>query len=397
MSDEKVGLSIDGYAAGQESLAGWDAEVFVLDGVARGVDAPAPRLALDPDAVLELELANGTRILVAAADAERYLGAAAGRGEGKPGEIAVGQVLHLAGPRQPAGAAREGLGAWVLKGLRVYRHGPAGMTALVAAGTYQDAQLDDHNGLYRCATEAWGLDPGGRAARIRRADAACLIHGTASSSEGSFRGPVGQRDVPRAARHDLWRAHLRAGAPHLTESPVANALALVKTLPKGARLHLVSHSRGGMVGELLARANRVDLEPFTDAEIDRFLAHAQRLGRDGFGDRCRASARTQPRAARARHHGSSASCASPARRAAPRWPRAGWTAGPASCSTCWARASTRRATLIPGLLPVAKGYDLLKNFLLAVVSERTDARILPGPGSDDARLAAGGPAQCART
>lgn len=136
MSDEKVGLSIDGYAAGQESLAGWDAEVFVLDGVARGVDAPAPRLALDPDAVLELELANGTRILVAAADAERYLGAAAGRGEGKPGEIAVGQVLHLAGPRQPAGAAREGLGAWVLKGLRVYRHGPAGITALVAAGTY---------------------------------------------------------------------------------------------------------------------------------------------------------------------------------------------------------------------------------------------------------------------
>ena len=46
MSDEKVGLRIDGYAAGQESLAGWDAELFVLDGVARGVDAPAPRLAV---------------------------------------------------------------------------------------------------------------------------------------------------------------------------------------------------------------------------------------------------------------------------------------------------------------------------------------------------------------
>ena len=342
MSDEKVGLRIDGYAAGQESLAGWDAEVFVLDGVARGVDAPAPRLALDPDAVLELELANGTRILVAAADAERYLGAAAGRGEGKPGEIAVGQVLHLAGPRQPAGAAREGLGAWVLKGLRVYRHGPAGITALVAAGTYQDAQLDDHNGLYRCATEAWGLT------RVDALPASgeptlVLIHGTASSSEGSFRG-LWDNATYRERLATTYGGRIYALEHRsLTESPVANALALVKALPKGARLHLVSHSRGGMVGELLARANRVGLEPFTDAEIDRFLAHAQRLGRTDSATMPSVCASSTASCARAASR-SSASCASPARRAAPRWPRAGWTAGPASCSTCWARASTRRAT-----------------------------------------------------
>ena len=39
----------------------------------------------------------------------------------------------------------------------------------------------------------------------------------------------------------------------LGQSPVANALVLVKTLPDGARLHLVTHSRGGLVGEVLAR------------------------------------------------------------------------------------------------------------------------------------------------
>jgi hypothetical protein len=34
--------------------------------------------------------------------------------------------------------------------------------------------------------------------------------------------------------------------------------------------------------------------------------------------------------------------------------------------------------IIPGMLPVAKGYGLLKHFLLAVVRARCDARILPG-------------------
>jgi hypothetical protein len=49
---------------------------------------------------------------------------------------------------------------WVpgsLKGLRIYRQGPAGVTALIAAGTFQDAQLDDRNGLYRCATDVFAL------------------------------------------------------------------------------------------------------------------------------------------------------------------------------------------------------------------------------------------------
>ncbi|HZT54950.1 MAG TPA: hypothetical protein VFA35_01900, partial [Burkholderiaceae bacterium] len=42
--------------------------------------------------------------------------------------------------------------------------------------------------------------------------------------------------------------------PTLGESPITNALALVKALPAGARLHLVTHSRGGLVAEVLARA-----------------------------------------------------------------------------------------------------------------------------------------------
>ena len=41
--------------------------------------------------------------------------------------------------------------------------------------------------------------------------------------------------------------------PTLGASPIANARTLVDALPNGARLHLVTHSRGGLVAEVLAR------------------------------------------------------------------------------------------------------------------------------------------------
>ncbi len=41
--------------------------------------------------------------------------------------------------------------------------------------------------------------------------------------------------------------------PTLGASPIANALTLVRSLPKGSRLHLATHSRGGLVAEVLAR------------------------------------------------------------------------------------------------------------------------------------------------
>ena len=43
----------------------------------------------------------------------------------------------------------------------------------------------------------------------------------------------------------------------LSESPIENALKLASELPDNARLHLVTHSRGGLVGELLCRASAI--------------------------------------------------------------------------------------------------------------------------------------------
>lgn len=373
----KINLDIDGTLKETDhSLAEWPAEVYELDGLARGEGERVELEELEPDTVLELELANGIRILVAAADAERYLGATPGRGAGQSGAIKVGQVLRFSGPRPPAGVARDGLGAWILKGLRIYRKGPAGMTALIAAGSFQDAQLEDRNGLYRCSTDAFGLSqaealPGSAEPTL------IFLHGTASSTEGSFK--------------DLWTQHqyrqqlVATYGPRLyafehrslTESPIANALDLVRTLPKDARLHLVSHSRGGLVGELLARANRIELEPFTDLEIERFLAHARRLGRAGVeadGERLRQLNRElRKRAIRVERFVRVACPARGTTLASGRLDR--WAS---VMLNLLGKGFDATGRLIPGLMPVAKGYGLLKNFLLAVVKQRTDAHILPG-------------------
>jgi pimeloyl-ACP methyl ester carboxylesterase len=60
----------------------------------------------------------------------------------------------------------------------------------------------------------------------------------------------------------------------LTVSPIENAAALVKdlvaALGENAELHVVSHSRGGLVGELLARGMRVGAAPITPEDLELF-------------------------------------------------------------------------------------------------------------------------------
>jgi CHAT domain-containing protein/pimeloyl-ACP methyl ester carboxylesterase len=77
-----------------------------------------------------------------------------------------------------------------------------------------------------------------------------FIHGTGSHTLGSFGGLPGSDD---------WRALAAIyedrvfGLEHRTFSlgPIDNALVLAEVLPTGATIHLVTHSRGGLVGDLL--------------------------------------------------------------------------------------------------------------------------------------------------
>ena len=63
------------------------------------------------------------------------------------------------------------------------------------------------------------------------------------------------------------------------ESPIGNALMLVRALPAGACLHLVTHSRGGLVAEVLARACAGALTPEAEALFgdDSYATHRREL------------------------------------------------------------------------------------------------------------------------
>ncbi len=76
-----------------------------------------------------------------------------------------------------------------------------------------------------------------------------FLHGTASSTAGSFSGLEGKEEWTQfkgTYDHILALEHCT-----LSLSPIDNAIAAARLLPRGARLHMVSHSRGGLVGELL--------------------------------------------------------------------------------------------------------------------------------------------------
>lgn len=58
----------------------------------------------------------------------------------------------------------------------------------------------------------------------------------------------------------------------LTENPVQNAITLVESLPDNITLHVISHSRGGLVGELLCRGSASDGQPpFSNYELECFV------------------------------------------------------------------------------------------------------------------------------
>ncbi|MBN3751481.1 CHAT domain-containing protein [Paraburkholderia sp. Tr-20389] len=100
-----------------------------------------------------------------------------------------------------------------------------------------------------------------------------LLHGTFSDTNGTF-GKLWSEHAAQVKRlFDQYRNGVYAlEHPTLGVSPIANALALVKTMPKGARMHLLSHSRGGLIAEVLARAcsginlSDSDLAPFAKAD-----------------------------------------------------------------------------------------------------------------------------------
>ena len=102
-----------------------------------------------------------------------------------------------------------------------------------------------------------------------------LIHGTFSNTASAFDKLWREHPQRVATLFSHYRSRIY-GFEHATlgVGPIANALALVRALPPAARLHLLTHSRGGLVAEVLAR---VAANPTLQGEsLNAFSAADQR-------------------------------------------------------------------------------------------------------------------------
>jgi hypothetical protein len=92
-----------------------------------------------------------------------------------------------------------------------------------------------------------------------------FLHGTGSCTRGSFGQLASPANGTWEGLQSQFQGHLYGFEHHtFAQSPIENALQLARSLPAGARLHLVSHSRGGLVADLLC------LESLDDGLIEHF-------------------------------------------------------------------------------------------------------------------------------
>ena len=243
-----------------------------------------------PDEVIVLELADGGTLVTSAArlratlrqthpemlDGDTILleklraeGAAPGRGLGDALGGLISKVFTLAVGAAPDAIIDAALGQLQNKA----ELGVSWLGTKVLMRAIED-RLAQAPGLYRWvgatgqpadlveaklvdAKDAPQADPARHAMLV-------FVHGTGSSTLGSF-GDL------RTGDRDLWGA-LEARFPGgiygfehrtLSESPIENAMQLVAALPRGAQVCLASHSRGGLVADLLCLGD-------FDALIDRY-------------------------------------------------------------------------------------------------------------------------------
>ena len=171
------------------------------------------------------------------------------------------QGLEQAGASR--GATRGRLGDVLLSAIEVVTGlllEPASRITAAKIAARVDDQVDA--GLYALSAHSFATTLKGNAKPITKIPPAThpdepilvLLHGTFSNTHGTF-GKLWQHH-PQKVRELFARHGERVYGfehPTLMASPIDNALMLARSLPDGARLHLLTHSRGGLVAEVLAR------------------------------------------------------------------------------------------------------------------------------------------------
>ena len=243
-------------------------------GAQRGVGAEVRVAAMPGEDVVVLHIAGGPALTLHPENARDLMLAQQGqikrtRGAGGvdqpgPNEVRVPAQLRWRGLEKEApvrGATRGFLGDVLLSAIEVVTGVSKGDAAdFVVTKAVQRVDNQVTAGLYALPRES--LPPlKGTGKPLAQAPAAAdggpllvFVHGTFSTTSGSFSKLWSQ--YPQHVRTLFAKYADRVYGlehPTLGVGPISNALTLVQALPKGARLHLVTHSRGGLVAEVLAR------------------------------------------------------------------------------------------------------------------------------------------------
>ncbi|MDP1898851.1 MAG: CHAT domain-containing protein [Rubrivivax sp.] len=213
--------------------------------------AGGPVLMLHPHSARDLMLGQGTAQRSAAASVEA-------------GDIEVPSQLRWRGLEQAAPTRSGGfLGDVVLSAFEVltgFAKDKAVNFATSAVVQKVDGQVDA--GVYALKRESLTALKGS-GLKIAQVPAPAhpasepllvLLHGTFVDTFSTF-GKLWSLHPHRVSELFTFYGERVYALDHPTigASPVANALMLVLALPDGARLHLATHSRGGLVAEVLAR------------------------------------------------------------------------------------------------------------------------------------------------
>lgn len=350
-------------------------------------------LEVDPRALLALEMEDGFLLYTSAeALAEELRALAPGHPPDAP--------LRLDALRGP-GPASRGVGEWVVRALSLV--GLDSKSVIDAAVEKAKEQLGDkareliEQGVSWAGTKAllWAIEERGRLREPGLYRWVCdggtptdltaspdksthlhpdwknwkeedpiliFVHGTGMSTLASF-GALREPDAgPEwSALFEKYRRHIYA-FEHRTfsESPIDNALRLARSLPPRARINLVTHSGGGLVGDLLCAAG------FDTGLVDRFARDDENLVEADKNDRRQLRALDKELSARSFRVERYVRVASPA--------RGSLLAG--------SNLDTFLSLLLHliGLIPVLQVpvYAVAKRIILQIIKSRTDPRLVPG-------------------
>ena len=261
----------DTAAAASRASSGGTVKTSVRVGTQRD-GGDVVRVAARPgEDVVVLSITNGPTLVLHPEDARDLLRAqtpGATRGSmasGSGNEVVVS--AQLGWPGLEAAASRAATRGWMGQAVLGAVHVVTGLfqdpAADLAAATVThrvDGAVDE--GVYQLSAQALPAALKGSGLKRPQVDPAddggpllVLVHGTFVDTVSTF-GKL-WTGHPQTVRDLFAQYQGRVYAldhPTMGESPITNALALVRALPAGARLHLLTHSRGGLVAEVLARA-----------------------------------------------------------------------------------------------------------------------------------------------